>query len=150
MIIEHPLDKLDNPLTMEMFSLTIKKLFGERFFSICKAEEAIKLINPLGEEVLRSIQPIHCVHWVEMSPQMAEHILETIAKAMVYSPILVSMGELDSEVDEAKDILRDILRPRRKTVRAEKSPFFEHFQEPVYTQPQKKPLLQLIFNRGKN
>ena len=115
----HPLDVLEDPIQREYFELAVKKIFSSTFFSICDAQSAIRIINPKGEAIIRELQPLHCVNWSEISPAMATHVLDVFVKAMVFSPILLSSGNLDSSVSEAKTILMDMLQPRRRRVNYE-------------------------------
>lgn len=117
----HPLDKIREPLTGEMFRLNVQKTFEGDFFSICGVRDGIKLINPGGDVILNEIHSLHCINWSEMSPEMTRHVIDTVARAMVYSPVLLALNDIDPEVNEAKAVLRDILIPRRRRMKEEVS-----------------------------
>lgn len=129
---EHPLDRLEDPILYEKFALKVKKTLAHRFFSICDAEEALKLVNKQGASMMyKELQPLHCVHWDEMSGNMKSHIMQTLAVGIIYSPILEAMGEEAAQDDlvQAQLILKNILYPSRRkgnTLEDKSTHLYEH------------------------
>ena len=116
----HPLDIIKDPIKKELFSIGLKKVFGQSYFSICCIQETVSVINPAGESILSELRPLHCQPWSSISRGMAEHIIELTAKAMVFSPIFLSVGDIDQDVEEARAIIKDILYPPRVRYISEK------------------------------
>ena len=104
-------EKLKDPLTAEIFTLIIKKLFEQHYFSLCEAQRAIDLVNPIGRAVLREkeVEASHCIDWIKMTEGLKDHLFTALARAMVYSMHCNSQEETDSNIEDAKEILKAIL-----------------------------------------
>ena len=148
----HPLDVLNSPIKMELFSISMTKIFKCKHFCIVDARSGIEVINKRGGRILDELRPLHCLDWEDMSTDMASHVLKTLAKAMVYSPASVALDVLDNDVEEAMGILKDILHPRRKVLNKSASngleADFEGVSVPRETR-ELQPMMRLLSFRRK-
>lgn len=61
----------------EAVRLGLKTLFEKDWFDVCRLKECLDVagVAPPRRD-LRALQPLHCVHYSEMTPEMRERVFE--------------------------------------------------------------------------
>lgn len=68
----------------DVVQIALKKLFGEKHFSICGLDQIGKMIgsNPERHPNYKFLNALHCVHYADMTPQVRDELPRRVMECL--------------------------------------------------------------------